>query len=436
MALSDIVNIAISVASANAIQPGYGKALILQYHTHYADRIRTYVNASDLLTDGFGATEPAYLAAQALCSQNPRPPDFQVGRLALAPTMHWTLTPGVHDSTVYTVSVDGQSASFTSGVGATASTICSGLKTAIDALSLAVTAVAGTTLTLAANVAGVYHYFEAADPALESIVMDHADPGVATDLAAIATADNTWYALINPYPSVAMSAAVSTYAEANTKIYLVASQNGDILTGSTTDIASAAQTNGDTRTAVLYHPQPHQFADAAWAGARLWTNPGSETWAFVALAGVSATTPQLTATQRTNALAKNATVYETVAGLNITEFGHVGANTGGSWIDIIRFRDWLQSTMQINILVALTSNLKIPYTDSGIGIIEAQVRATLEAGISAGGLARNPAYQVSVPKASSVSSSDRTARVLNNVTFTAQLAGAIHTVNIKGQVTV
>ena len=41
-------------------------------------------------------------------------------------------------------------------------------------------------------------------------------------------------------------------------------------------------------------------------------------------------------------------------------------------------------------------------------------------------------YEISVPTAASVSSADRTSRTLNDVTFTATMAGAIHTVTIAG----
>jgi hypothetical protein len=46
--------------------------------TERARRYSTATALSDLLTDGFAASDPIYLAATALCSQSPRPQTFKV----------------------------------------------------------------------------------------------------------------------------------------------------------------------------------------------------------------------------------------------------------------------------------------------------------------------------------------------------------------------
>ncbi|SRR5258707_503519 len=427
--LSDIVNITITAQTAQALQAGFGNPLILVPHNKYTDRIRTYVNPADLLTDGWLVTDAVYKAAVALTSQNPRPPSFQVGRQALFPTQRFVLVPTVTDSTLYSVTVDGLVANFTSGVGTTATLICAGLKTAIDALSLAITTTATTTLTITATVAGDFHSVQVADVTRLQINQNHADPGVATDLAAIALVDNSWYCILHTHNSDAVVSALAAYAEANFKIYVGQTQSSDILGSGTADIASTLKTALYTRTATLYHPKTDAFADMGWAGNVLPNPAGSETWAYKSLAGVP--TVVLTANQRTNALGKNANVYETLAGLNITEFGKVSS---GSYLDITRGKDWLQSRMQTRIFSKLSQLVKIPFTDQGIAIVEAEIRAQLKEGIDQSFLAANPAPTVTVPLAASVSAANKQARLLPNVTFQAVLAGAIHTVTINGVV--
>ena len=52
--------------------------------------------------------------------------------------------------------------------------------------------------------------------------------------------------------------------------------------------------------------------------------------------------------------------------LDLAIFG--GKTGGGEWIDVIRFRDWLQNDMQVRVVNLLIVNPKIPYTDNGIGL--------------------------------------------------------------------
>ena len=65
----------------------------------------------------------------------------------------------------------------------------------------------------------------------------------------------------------------------------------------------------------------------------------------------------------------------TVASKNITQGGKTG---GGEWIDVIRFRDWLQNDMQVRVANLFITNPKIPYTDKGIGLIQNQMIASPE----------------------------------------------------------
>jgi hypothetical protein len=430
MPLSDVVTISITTDTATQSQAGFGVPLILSPHTLFADLVRYYTDVAGLVTDGFTTATPEYKAASKLFAQNPRPPRVGIGKLALRPTQRWAVTPTVLNSTVYSLKVNGTTVSYTSDASATATEIIGGLKTAIDALGLAITTSDQTTyLRIVANAAGAWFQVESLDVGKLGVAQDHADPGVATDLAALVLADNDWYAVLNLYNSAAMVTAIAAWVETNKKLFIAQSQDSDILTGSTTDIASTLQDAAYARTAVIYHPDNGAFVDAAWAGKRLPDTPGSETWKFAQLATVTAAS--LTPTQRNNAKGKDANVFYAIEGRNITS---EGVTSAGEFIDIIRARDWLEARIGELVYGSLTGPRKLPYTDVGVAIIAGQVRAALLEGVANGFLSAEPPPNVIAPKVADVSGTDRANRHLPNVRFDAIVQGAVHTVAISGTV--
>ena len=115
---------------------------------------------------------------------------------------------------------------------------------------------------------------------------------------------------------------------------------------------------------------------------------------------------------------------------------------GGEWIDIIRFRDWLKQEVQINVTSVLINTYgKVPYTDPGIELIGTAIRKALDLGVVRGGIApvelnednkEIPSYVITLPRSSGISDNTKAQRVLEDVKFSARLAGAIHLANIKG----
>ncbi len=131
----------------------------------------------------------------------------------------------------------------------------------------------------------------------------------------------------------------------------------------------------------------------------------------------------------------------TVASKNITQGGKTG---GGEWIDVIRFRDWLQNDMQVRVVNLLIVNPKIPYTDNGIGLVENQMLASLKDGQKYGGIAPTE-YDAdgtlfrATPRPCrwqrDLTSTQKASCILKDCKFSARIAGAIHVVEIKGCLT-
>lgn len=166
---------------------------------------------------------------------------------------------------------------------------------------------------------------------------------------------------------------------------------------------------------------------------------GEETWALMPVSGISPA--KVTSAYIKKLEAANFSFVMNAASKNITQGGKTN---GGEWIDVIRFRDWLQNDMQTRIVNLLVVNQKIAYIDNGIGLVENQMLASLKDGQKYGGIAPTeydadgneiPGYTTSVPLAADISSTQKASRVLKDCRFSARLAGAIHAVEVKGCLT-
>lgn len=186
-------------------------------------------------------------------------------------------------------------------------------------------------------------------------------------------------------------------------------------------------------------PEANKYLNVAFAVKWLYYNSGSETAAFKTLASVYPSDLSTTEMKALEGEAMN--FFITVGNKNITMNGMTRA---GEWCDVIRFRDWLQNDMRLRLVNLFVVNPKIPYTDSGIALAQNQMIAALKAGQNAGGIAEDeydedgnkiPGFTTSVPKASSLTASEKASRKLKNCKFKARLAGAIHFAEVEGSLT-
>jgi len=259
---------------------------------------------------------------------------------------------------------------------------------------------------------------------------------VTADLNAINNANSDWYALITTSRNFATVLEIAEWVEDRIKLFGTASNNLDIINipagTDTTSIAAVLGQRGYARSFVMYHQDAlYDYPEAAWFGAVLPLEPGSETWKFKTLNGISYS--NLTTNQSFNAFGKKANTYEFVAGIGITQNGTVAE---GEYIDVIRGIDWLTARIQEYVFRILVANPKVPYTDAGIATIEAEVMRVLQLGIDNDFISESPEPTTSVPRAADVPPADKAARILRNVRFQATLSGAIHAVVIRGTVSV
>lgn len=93
------------------------------------------------------------------------------------------------------------------------------------------------------------------------------------------------------------------------------------------------------------------------------------------------------------------------------------------FIDVILGALWIKIRMQENVWNLFKINSRILYTNAGIAMIESKISETLRQAVVYGILTDDDPIQISVPDANKLSSTQRSTRILTDVTFRARLAG-------------
>lgn len=265
----------------------------------------------------------------------------------------------------------------------------------------------------------------------------NANEEVDVAMAAIRAANDDWYGVIDTTHSETATVDFAEWTEANKKLFATVMATGNYAAGG---LAEQLETNQFFRTAWWHVAnRATDFPEVATLVRGFSTLPGGETYANLRLQGVPFTA--ITETVYNQVTAFNGNTFEPFRNVAITQNGKVAA---GEWIDIIRFRDWLEEEMSTRIFNQLLDN-RIPYTDQGIQIIVQRMREALDLGIRRGGIAPEevssdgqstvPSYKITYPRSSQISVSDKASRILRDVGFTARLAGAIHAVEVNGALT-
>ena len=232
--------------------------------------------------------------------------------------------------------------------------------------------------------------------------------------------------------------AATEWTESNKKLFGFEYTDYDTMPLTNTNYArSFAMYSGDAEGyASDAQPAVNGYAALAMMAKCLGYDPGTETWHLKELA--SLVQSSLTEAKKEALTKKNINMFLRYADSNVT----IGGMTlAGEWIDVIRFRDWLESNIKNAVFGVLKANKKVPFTDNGIGLVSGALTSVLLEGQRIGGIAANEydddnneilGFTVTVPKATSFTEAERKSRKLTNLTWTARLAGAIHAVTIEG----
>lgn len=428
--IETVVRVQITKGTRQVPLAGFGIPLIVGASNRFVDAVRVYTDPADMLADGFLSSDPEYIHAVSLMSQSVQPESFLIGKntAPVAQVNNITIT-SVVNSFAYVVTINGTPYTYTSDGSATGAEIQAGLVAAINNVNVGTSPGSGTSVNVTSEEAGLG--FSISVGANLAFTLTTANHSIADDIATIQETNDTWYGLAITSKVASNILQVAAYIQTQKKIFIAASADSNVISTSALDVASLLQDKNYDRTALIYSAQASLGPDAAWLGRMLPTGVGSATWKFKTLVGITA--DNLSATEVANVAAKSGNVFITVGGIDITSEGVMAS---GEFIDVTRFIDWLVATMEAAVYSLLINSDKVPYTNKGIATVENAVRQTLQAGIDNGGLSNTPAPTVSVPDVLNVSQADKASRTLNNVIFTATLAGAIHKINIQGFVSV
>ncbi|HEX5035133.1 MAG TPA: DUF3383 family protein [bacterium] len=435
--ISQVVEINISRENVTVPADGFGIPMILGPNGVFLSRTRSYLGLTDVAED-FTITDPEYLAAQSIFSQNPRPRTIKIAKRDPAVAKVDKLTFNVDfvalNSIAYSINGVAQTPVVFSVDHATT---LAALAAAIQAHALIATAtVTGVreitataqTAGIPFTISGVLVTLGATQP-IGTVTNFTPNHGIVEDITLAAQEDNVWYRLIETEHVQAEVELLAAWVQANKKLFGTVSNNADILNAVvTTDIASVLNAQNYDRTFPCYNGITDDFMEAAWHGRMAPLNPGSATYKFKNLIGITA--DNLTPSERSAALAKNCNLYSTIGSQDVTEEGVVAS---GEYIDVIEGNDWVETTMQNEIFRLLATQPKVPYTDGGVAQIESVIRSVLRQAVS-----RNiyASFEIFVPKVADILPNDKANRFLPDITWTATLTGAVHRLVVNGTVSV
>lgn len=427
--IAEVVKVTITRGTKTITRAGFGIPLILSSDATFSG-VRTYTSITALEAD-FASSTAVWKAAARLFGQDRKPSKIKVAKRLATVAQVDTVTILNNTVAPFTITIGSDAYTFTPTVE-TIAQIRTALKALINAdvtkhgvtagdggaseITLTGTAGWGFTATATANMTNVH---------------TTANVGVVGDLQAAQASDDDFYAVILTSRAKGDILSLAEAIETRRKIFLACTADAAVKSNSTNNVAAILKGKSYARTALMYSGDNASMPEAAWAGACLTLDSGSETWKFKSLTGI--TTDVLTDTEVAALKLNNVNMYRTFAGLGMTSEGQVAV---GEFIDVIRFVDWLQAQIEEQTFILLNSNPKIPFTDNGVAMVYNVINQQLQRGINVGGLKADPAPEIFAPKVADILSADRAARLLPDVTFNAQLAGAIHFTEIDGVVVV
>lgn len=230
---------------------------------------------------------------------------------------------------------------------------------------------------------------------------------------------NDWYFLLCDQQEDAVITALSGWIDTQKKLYFASTGNLNL----------AANLNSE-KTVIMYHDDPTQYPAEGWVGRCAPELPGSITWKFKTISGVSA------ANIKAGELAQ---LHEDGGNSYIRKLGVLqtseGLTTSGEYIDVIRSQHFIEARLVEQVMSLFINSGKVPYDNSGIAMVVAACESVMKQATDQGIIARdddgNGLWTVTAPRREDIPASDIAARKLDGVIIEATLAGAIHSATIR-----
>jgi hypothetical protein len=235
------------------------------------------------------------------------------------------------------------------------------------------------------------------------------------------------YILLSPTRDVPSVKEIAESIKGRKFRYFTASDDSGILNNpvsGSSDIAHYFSSRTTKETCVLYSSQADNYPEFCWVSERKGYFPASVKWVY---APCGDTLPdELNETQLQNLMAKNANCYTTVAGRNLVMGG--GVFSGGRFIDLQIGIDWQDEEIIKEVFTELTRKEPIFFDDTGITYMGEILRKALERGKKY----FSASYEISLPKASEITSEQRAKRRITGITWNIIAKSGIQTAEIQG----
>lgn len=422
--ISSVINVVVNVGDIRVSSQGFGVPLIFDVieSTVFPERVRAYTSLTTVSAD-FSTLTKVYKMAQAIFAQPRSPSIVKVGRRAAADASNNAALDAIviEDNDWYCLLTPKKLKSELNGLALHLESLKKIFLCSSEDSEVHETATDDVASLLKAGgyerSAYLWHYQAGVDVTGASYAVVN---GVATIVEA-----SHGLNIGDPIVFVGSTGESSDGIDGDNTIATVATDGNSF-----TVLTDAIDTTGSET--VNYFAR-YTFPEAAWAGRQLSSTPGSETWKFNQLSGVNPSPGSiLTPAGELRALAKNANLYTTLGGVGHT---HEGVMASGRFIDVQRGIDWLEARLGEAIANRLLNAQKIPYTDAGGTILQAEIASVLDRGITNGLLGplldnSGRFYNIHIPKVADQLQADRSARHFPGITVQAQLAGAVHSLNI------
>lgn len=254
-----------------------------------------------------------------------------------------------------------------------------------------------------------------------------------TAIEGIRETDDDWYILLTDQDGDEAVTALAAWAEASepTEAELGAGEEDHrkLYFGRTVNKELAVKSR---RSIIMYGDKAAEYPDAAYVGNVGPFYPESVTWKFKRPQGLSV--PDLKNSER-DALEEANVNFLTVEYKR--EYVKNGVCADGEFIDVQMGADYIAKTMRENLYDIFLENPKIGYTDAGFATIASGVYRALNRAVELGIIALDPesnqgVFTVVVPKRSDATDEEARSRKMPDITWEAQLEGAVHSVKVKG----
>lgn len=445
--ISSFVDVQITAGTVTPSRAAFGVPLLLTVEAYavIGSGQSLEVSSPREVTDaGFTANSATYALAEAFFRQKPRPPKLIIGAYTtnITQVVELEFSSAPADGDVYTIEIMGadgtvEEHTYTATGGDTGADVADAIRTSIGTSALAITADAGPgspVIVTADNANEMFRYRVLSTPGIFHFgFLDEtvASAGVTASLDALQDVlAGSFYGVVLDLTGEDAQDAAAAWVLTNKKLFGGMSGNASAATAKalSNDRAYFLSSTGEANQAPASPINSYEFAPASWMGDMFARDAGTAAWAYKTLEGVPAL--KLATSAKSFHETSGGNWYGLIGGVGITYPGKVAS---GEWIDITRGVDRMTARMEERIYAAKLNNPKIPYTDPGINILKSEVEAQLKEEEDRGFLA--PGWTVTAVSAEDSPAADRANRDYTGLEFSARLAGAIITSEVRGTVT-